>query len=398
MKAIIIGGGIAGIAAARGLQLLNWEVSVYEQAPVYKPAGAGIVLSPNALKALKALGLYDAVAEVGHPIEWVNIKSEKGSILSKTHLSSLAKRFDYQSSLTLHRAELQSALLSQLSTLQVQMGKKCKSIRQNQGGVEVEFEDGKLATADILLGCDGIHSVVRESVFTDVKKRYSGYTCWRGIASAKPESHPANLVIESWGRGRRFGIVPISHNRVYWFACLNAPRPRDPEMEKISLQDLKKIFKNFHAPVAEILENTPEKAIIWNDIMDIRPMPSFTNGRLVLLGDAGHAPTPNMGQGGCQALEDAALLPALLGQHDYKTAFSGYNRLRIPRTHKIVNQSWTMGKMAHWENPLAVACRNALFRSIPESVNERQLNNLFDVKFEKVGKPEMDTVVPLSGR
>lgn len=312
MKAIIIGGGIAGLAAARGLQLLNWEVSVYEQAPVYKAAGAGIVLSANALKALKALGLYEAIAEVGHPIELVNVKSEKGNILSKTDLPSLAKRFDHLSSLTLHRSELQSVLLSQLCPLQVQMGKKCKSIRQSQTGVEVEFEDGELASADILLACDGIHSAVRKSVFPDVEKRYSGYTCWRGIASARPNSHPANLVIESWGRGRRFGIVPISKNRVYWFACLNAPRPQDPKMEKITLQDLKKIFKNFHAPIAEILENTPEQAIIWNDILDIKPIPSFTNVRVVLLGDAGHAPTPNMGQGGCQTLEDAAVLPALL--------------------------------------------------------------------------------------
>jgi 2-polyprenyl-6-methoxyphenol hydroxylase-like FAD-dependent oxidoreductase len=155
-------------------------------------------------------------------------------------------------------------------------------------------------------------------------------------------------------------------------------------MEKTGLRDLKKIFKNYHPPVAEILENTPEQAIIWNDLMGIKPMPSYTNGRVVLLGDAAHAPTPNMGQGGCQALEDAAVLPALLRRYDYKTAFSEFNHLRIPRTHKIINQSWTMGKIAQWENPLAVAFRKVLFRSIPDSINKRQLQNLFDVKFEKV--------------
>ena len=390
MKAIIIGGGIAGLAAARGLQLTDWDLSLYEQAPAYKAAGAGIVLSPNALKALEALGLYEAVEEAGHPVEFVTVRTEKGIILSNTWLKSTGIGFGKQGSLTLHRAELHSALLSQLPSLPIQMGKKCKNIRQDQAGTEVEFEDGELASADILLGCDGIHSAVRKSIFPGTEKRYSGYTCWRGVASARPKSHPASLVTETWGRGRRFGIVPLSNNRVYWFACLNAPKANDPEMEKMSLQDLKEVFKNFQDPVEEILDHTPEQFIFRNDIMDLKPIPSFTKGRVVLPGDAGHAPTPNMGQGGCQALEDAAVLAALLQQYDYKTAFSEYNRLRIPRTHKIVNQSWTMGKVAQWENPLAVAFRNALFRSIPASVNERQLKSLFSAEFKKVTGAEAE--------
>lgn len=386
MKAIIIGGGIAGLAAARGLQLLNWEVKIYEQAPELTPAGAGIVLSANALKALQAIRLYDPVVAKGNPIDKFDILDEKGNTLTSTNHLLLSKKFGHVSGITLHRRELQEVLLSQLSSLTVQTGKQCRSINQTPEGVEVEFNDGELVQADILLGCDGIHSAVRENIFPGSQKRFAGYTCWRGVASSRPASQHPKQATESWGRGRRFGIVPLTENRVYWFACLNTPLARDPKLAKMDLNDLQQIFTDFHEPVKEVLQKTPPEALLLNDIMDLKPIPSFSKGRVVLLGDAAHATTPNMGQGACQALEDVAVLSALLQKYEPEKAFIEYNKLRVPRTHEVVNKSWQLGKIAHWENPIAVSFRNLLLKNLPDSVNERQLNELLNVRFEPVAK------------
>lgn len=384
MKAIIIGGGIAGLAAARGLQLLNWEVTVYEQAAELKTAGAGIVLSANALKALKALGIYEAVVEKGNPLEKFDILDDKGNLLTSTNHLRLSKKFGHLSGISLHRTDLQQVLLSQLSSVSVRPGKRCRSIRQKPESVEVEFMDGDVAQADILLGCDGIHSAVRESIFLGSKKRFAGYACWRGVTTGQPISRAAHYATESWGRGKRFGIVPLTHNRVYWFACLNTQMHQDPAMAKISLEDLQKIYGGFHEPVQEILQNTLSEALLLNDIIDLKPISSFSKGRVVLLGDAAHATTPNMGQGACQALEDVAVLTKLLQDQGPGKAFQEYDRLRLPRTRKIVNQSWQLGKMSQWENPLLVRLRNGLMKSLPAKLNERQLESLLNVHFQPV--------------
>ena len=384
MKAIIIGGGIAGLAAAKALQLLDWEVSIYEQAPELKPAGAGIVLSANALKALKAISLYDDVTAKGNVLEKFSILDSKGKTLSNTNHSKLSKKFGHISGISLHRTDLQQAILSEIFRIKVQTGKRCKTISQTADHVEVLFEDGKVAKGDLLLGCDGIHSVVRQSQFPEAELRYSGYTCWRGVTSHRPTSREITYATESWGKGKRFGIVPLTNNRVYWFACLNAPQARDPKMEKMGIKELQEVFSEFHEPVQEVLSLTPPEALLWNDINDLKPIPSFSKGRVVLLGDAAHATTPNMGQGACQALEDVAVLGSLLMKNDYETAFLKYDQLRVPRTHKVVNQSWQLGKMAQWENPLAVGFRNLLLKSMPASVNEKQMDSLLNVEFEKV--------------
>ncbi len=384
MKAIIIGGGIAGLAAAKALQLLDWKISIYEQAPELKPAGAGIVLSANALKALKAISLYDAVIEKGNILEKFSILDQNGSTLTKTNHLSLSKKFGHLSGISLHRTELQQALLSEIFRLKIRTGKRCKSIVQTGEYVEAEFEDGEKERADLLLGCDGIHSAVRQAIFPATELRYSGYTCWRGVTSHRPAGRETSFASESWGRGKRFGIVPLTNNRVYWFACLNSPNQKDPAMSAMQPQDLQEIYAGFHQPVHEIIKSTPPEALLWNDITDLKPIPSFSSGRVVLLGDAAHATTPNMGQGACQALEDAAVLGSLLQKNDYITAFRKYNQLRLPRTRKIVEQSRLAGKIAQWENPIAVKLRNLLLKSTPASINEKQMTSLFNVEFDKV--------------
>lgn len=386
MKAIIIGGGIAGLTLARGLQLLDWEVSIFEQTPKSEPAGAGIVLSANALKALQALNLYEAVLEAGNPLEHFSILNAAGKMLTSTNHQLLSRQFGHLSALTIHRADLQQSLLHQLSPLQPHHGKKLKSIRQTHDSVQAVFSDDSTMHADFVFGCDGIHSAVRKAVFAeeDQGTRFAGYTCWRGVTKPGLTTVPPQHATESWGKGRRFGIVPLKEGRVYWFACQNTLQSHDPTWSGKSLNDLKELFSDFHSPVQEILAATPPDALLQNDISDLRSLTSYTKGRVVLLGDAAHATTPNMGQGACMAMEDAATLSDLLRKHPYEQAFTEYNRLRIPRTQQIVKRSWQLGKLAQWENPLAVRVRDMLMSSVPAEINQRQLQSLLNVQFDRI--------------
>jgi 2-polyprenyl-6-methoxyphenol hydroxylase-like FAD-dependent oxidoreductase len=384
MKAIIIGGGIAGLAAANGLNKIGWQVLVYEQVPELNAAGAGLVLSANALKALRVMGLYDPVLKLGQPLHKFTIRSRKGKVLADTNHLQLSEQFGVQSSISIHRAELQQALMAQLKPQQIQTGKRFKEFSQNGQKVTVSFDGGSSDTADLLIGCDGVHSAVRQQLVPGARKRFAGYTCWRGISLKMPAGINAHQATESWGTGDRFGIVPLTHERVYWFACLNAKLAQDPAMKAMGIEALQEQFRSYHAPIKELIGLTPPNALIWNDIIDLEPITSYTHGRVVLTGDAAHATTPNMGQGACQALEGTAVLIAQLAKLPLHKALEAYNAQRVPRAISIVKRSWQLGKLAQLSNPLAVGLRNALFPLIPQSVNKKQLKELMDIELEVI--------------
>lgn len=384
MKAIVIGAGIAGLAAAKGLQRIGWKVEVYEQAAELKPLGAGLVLSANALKALRVLGLLQGVLKAGQPLNSFKILNQRGKVLANTNHLLLSEDLGIQSCISIHRGDLQQQLLEELLPLQPKLGKRCKALVQDDKGVRVSFEDGTSDWADLIIACDGLHSVVRQLVAPDAKKRYAGYTCWRGIAQGYPAGLSPEQATESWGSGDRFGIVPLKKGRVYWFACLNAPEPQDAKMKAFDLPALQKQFSGYHQPVQELLKNTPAEALVWNDIVDLDPLPTYTYNRVVLVGDAAHATTPNMGQGACQALEGTAVLMAQLAKLPLQEALQAYDRLRVGRASGIVAQSWQLGKIAHLSNPLGVWLRDKLFPLIPKAVNDKQLKTLLNVELEEV--------------
>jgi 2-polyprenyl-6-methoxyphenol hydroxylase-like FAD-dependent oxidoreductase len=186
---------------------------------------------------------------------------------------------------------------------------------------------------------------------------------------------------ETWGTDGRFGIVPLAGNKIYWFACINAGQ-NDPVLPQFKMTDLQRVFRHFHEPVVSILENTRDADLIWNDISDLKPIPHFAFGNVVLVGDAAHATTPNLGQGACQAIEDAVVLADELSRHsDPAEAFAAFERRRLRRTHFIVNTSRKLGTIAQLSQPWLAGLRNTFFRLLPESVNERQMRTLLEVDF-----------------
>lgn len=373
----ILGGGIGGLTLAIALQRKNIDVKVYEGAPQWKPLGAGIGLAGNAVKAFREIGIEQRILGEGKVMKRVVIRNQNGKLLMGLDSEDVSRRFGVVNNFAIHRADLHNVLISQLREGTVELNKACVDLTQDENGVDIVFSDGSKAHADYLIAADGIHSVVRKKLLSHVQTRYAGYTCWRGVTDNLPVGFDSDETSETWGQGVRFGIVPLTKNRVYWFACVNAS-PNDAMMRSLTPNDLLAFFGAFHSPIPDLIKHTEK--IIWNDIIDIEPVSKFAFGKIVLMGDAAHATTPNMGQGACMAIEDAVVLSNLIERsQNTEEAFRLFEQKRIRRTTKIVNDSWQLGKMAQWQNPIMTSLRNAMISMIPKSMTENQFKFIYDV-------------------
>lgn len=377
----IVGGGIGGLTLAIALQKKGFQVKVYENAPEIKPVGAGIVLAANALKAYKAIGMDEPVIAAGKEMKRFSIRNAKGRVLSKTEVSRILKKYGTVTSLTLHRADLHAVLQRNLQAGTLELNKGCVSFDEEGAGLRLLFRDGTSAYADYVIAADGIHSIFRRKLLANSRIRYSGYTCWRGITNATPVGFDFDEATESWGAGKRFGIVPLNNGRVYWFATVNAPA-NDSTMNGYTSEDVRKLFAGFHFPVQEIISGTASENIIKNDISDVEPVNRYAFGKIVLLGDAAHPTTPNLGQGACMAIEDAVVLSNCLAEAaDPEVAFVRFQERRLPRTTQIVNSSHQLGRIGQISNPVLASLRNLAIRLTPEIVTDKQLRFLFEVNF-----------------
>lgn len=375
----ILGGGIGGLTIAIALQRKNFDVVVYESAPQLKAVGAGLGLAGNAMKAFREIGIADDVMKESKILKRVVIRNPKGKVLISTDSEEVSKRFGVVNNFTIHRADLHHVLISKLKPGTIQLGKICMDFQQTAQGVKLFFKDFSTAEADYLIAADGVHSMARKKLIKESKTRYAGYTCWRGVTDELPENFNPDETSETWGQGTRVGIVPMTKGRVYWFVCVNATAD-DPLMRSLTPMDLLTFCGDFHDPIPALIRKTNK--MIWNDIIDIEPISQFAFDRVVLMGDAAHATTPNMGQGACMAIEDAVVLANLIEQSPVEEAFKLFEARRIRRTTKIVNDSWQLGKMAQWENPFMTSLRNMMISLVPKSVADNQFKFIYDVSLK----------------
>jgi FAD-dependent urate hydroxylase len=373
-RVIVIGGGIGGLCAAIALRRkLDVEVEVYEQAAELRAVGAGLTIWANAIKALRVLGLAEEVIGAGSRIERGELRTETGRVLSRSHPGEFEKRFG-EPTVAIHRADLHEILLKALPPETVRLNAKCVGFVQDEEGVTVSFAGGGSSRrASLLVGADGIHSVVRQELFPEIKLRYSGYTTWRGVVETRDEA-ALGTTSEAWGCGARFGIVRIDRERVYWFSTANVREGQrlTPAESKSFLLDY---FKGWHHPVELLIESTPAEHILHNDIHDIVPMRRWSEGRVTLLGDSAHPTTPNMGQGACMAIESSLALARCLaaGGDRLGESLRRYEKERMPRTRWITKQSWRIGRIGQFENRFVCALRNLFVRLAPDSLTIKQI-------------------------
>lgn len=376
---IVVGGGIGGLCTAILLKNKGFTVRIYEAASSIKSTGAGIGIGSNALKALETSGIHDQLVEQGNPLEKQVFIDEQDQKLMELNFSLIKKQFG-TNNISIHRGDLLSVLCKSISPQMINYNKRCMNFTQTNEKIEIIFEDGSKDTADLVIAADGIHSVFRQNLVPGSFPRYAGYTCWRGVVDNKGRID-TRTSFEIMGNTGRFGVVPLKNDQVYWFACINAQR-KDPAYQNLKSTDVANMFREFPRHAAGFISETPTDQILHHDILDIKPLKSFTFGRVVLLGDAAHATTPNMGQGAGQAIEDAIILTNALTQSPTpKEAFHTYNKSRIERTTKIINMSRQIGTVAQIENPILAKIRNTVFKYTPPTLLHKGLQFLYNVDF-----------------
>lgn len=377
MKTIdIIGAGIGGLTLAIALKQKDFAVRVFEQAPELRAVGAGINLACNAMQIYDALGLRRAIEQAGHVCYRMQVTDQHLRQLSVVDIAPFTERFGVHN-VAIHRADLQRLLRAQLSEEEVLLGKQLSKLDQRDNMVQLYFADGSQFGSRCVVGADGIGSTVRQQWLKDGQIRFSGQLCWRGVADFELPIPYLEQLTEAWGPNGRFGFVPIDAQRVYWFAVMrNAAL--SVGVEQSFLIDA---FQGFHPLVAGVLRATPESVIHEAPLGDLLAPDRWYRGAVCLLGDAAHATTPNLGQGACQAIEDAWVLAHCLEQQEQpEGAFQHFQHIRQAKVRQVVNTSWTLGQMAHWQHPLAVRFRNGLMRMMPKRIGERQSESIYTLE------------------
>jgi 2-polyprenyl-6-methoxyphenol hydroxylase-like FAD-dependent oxidoreductase len=368
----IIGGGIGGAAAAVALHQIGFDVSLYDREERLREAGAGMMLWPNATRVLRGLGVLEKVlSRSGHNTHFL-VRTSSGRTLMTIALG----KFEVPA-VCMRRADLLSILLAALPKDRLHLGCELRRLREQNDKVLVFLDRDRMAEHDAVIGADGIRSKVRTALFGFADPIYRGYTIWRGLARYEGDALPPGCNSESWGKGMRFGILNTGHRRFTWYATANRPA-NHPDSTSGRKSELQQLFNGWHEPIADFLESMDENEILKNGARDCAPLRRWGKGAVTLLGDAAHPCTPNLGQGGCMALEDAVVLAKCLGSGlPIGTALRRYESLRFHRTKHIQHRSLLMGYIGQWQTPLLVNGRNIVTRMLPARLIERNLRRVY---------------------
>lgn len=347
MRIAVIGAGIGGLIAAVGLQGDGHDVTVFERRASPGAIGAGLTLFPNSFSALDAIGhgLGDLARDVSSE---VRVTSGQRRPTGRWLLKIAAD--DAPEVRTLHRAELYQAL--------------SKLLPDGSIHASASTAVSDLNSYDLIIAADGVHSDARKAWGLDKGVRFAGYTAWRGVTAMR-----ADVAGETWGRGARFGIVPLPGDRTYWFATLRT----DPGVTFAdNHESLREVFGRWHRPVPDLIEATLPDDILHHDIYDLTGLPdSFVVPGGVLIGDAAHAMTPDLGQGAGQAIEDSAALVLLLRESGRDEALRRFDEIRRPRVTGMWKNSRMMGRIAQAHGPITSGLRDTTLALTPSALAAR---------------------------
>lgn len=368
----IVGGGIGGVATALALRQVGIDAVVYEKAQQLGEVGAGMMLWPNATRVLRGLGLLpDVLARSGSSTHFL-VRATSGTVLMNIALGE----FDVPA-ICMRRSDLLTLLLSALPAQNIRLGHTLSKLEQSSDEVSITFECGLVAKHDAVIGADGIRSRVRSQLFGRSEPIYRGYTVWRGVAPYDGDAISPGSNSETWGIGKRFGILKVGPDKFTWYAAANVP-PNHVDAAIGRKRELLEAFSGWHEPIADLIEATEDNEIRKNGAYDVAPLRRWGEGRVTLLGDAAHACTPNLGQGGGMALEDAAVLAKCFARETSPVvALRRYENLRRQRTRHIQHRSRLMGEIGQWESRLFVTGRRVVTGLLPARLFEHNLRRVY---------------------
>ena len=353
MKAIIIGAGIGGMSSAIALEKQGIQTDVYEAVKEMKPVGAAISIWPNGVKCLNALGMGAKIKALGGDMQsMAYFDYHQGSPLTQFSMAPLIQRVG-EKPYPVVRAELQNMLIDHYGKQRIQFGKRLTAIDQSPQGVTVTFGDGSHAQGDFLIAADGTHSVARRYVLEEsLPRRYAGYVNWNGLVAVDEAIAPAAQWTTYVGEGKRVSLMPVSNNRFYFF--FDVPLPTGLPEDRATLRhDLQRYFAGWCPAVQQLIRVLDPLTTNRVEIHDIEPFDTFVKGRVALLGDAAHSTTPDIGQGGCAAIEDAVVLAEIIGSHSLgiEDSLRRYQQRRTVRTRDLVLKARKRCEITHAKDP-----------------------------------------------
>ncbi|OCY65996.1 monooxygenase, partial [Acinetobacter pittii] len=304
----IIGAGMAGLTTGIALKKFGHQVTIYEQAEQILPVGAAISLWSNGVKCLNYLGLTEQVEKLGGKMDnLAYIDGLTGDVMTQFSLYPLIEEVG-QRPYPVSRAELQNMLMDEFGREDIHLAKKMISFVEEGERVKIQFADGSEIESDLLVGADGTHSITRAYVLGEqVERRYAGYVNWNGLVDVSDDYAAADQWTTFVGEGKRVSLMPVANNRFYFF--FDVPLAVGLENDRSQYKALfKQYFKGWCEPVQKLIDAVDVQKTNRVEIHDIEPFANFYKGRVVIVGDAAHSTTPDIGQGGCQAMEDAIYL------------------------------------------------------------------------------------------
>jgi 2-polyprenyl-6-methoxyphenol hydroxylase-like FAD-dependent oxidoreductase len=356
MRAVVVGAGIGGLATAIALERAGVEPIVIERAPELHEAGFGLVLSANAVTALRSLGLLDGVAARGTRVRRAEIRNPRGDLLTLIDYEALGWE-----TYGILRAELQRVMVEVATTERLRLGTTCVNVTEDG---QVFVEGGDPVIADIVVGADGIRSAVRRSLFGEEPLRYGGHRAWRA-GTRFDDERTRDRFVEVWGVGGGFGFGPAGAGRVYWY-CFEAVPEGAPAPER-PREELLRRYGAWFDPIPALIASTDHDAIEPTFTYDRPPRRAWGRGHVTLLGDAAHPMKPNIGQGAAQSLEDAVVLGSYVTETaDPEQALRAYERRRRRRANAVVRASRQAGWAAEVHSQLGARVRDAVMKALPD--------------------------------
>lgn len=373
MRSVMIaGGGIGGLSVGIALRRAGFQVKIFEQADKILPLGSSLSLFSNAIACLRKLGIADQIVAQGSVINAIQIRAkDSGKLLANAPLDALHSELG-EVSVCVTRAVLHRALLHEFGESNFNLDAKLCAFEPLADGVRASFTNGRVETGDMLIGADGLNSATRQQLINDGPPRYSGYGAWLCVTDFPHQKIPSGIVSETWGRGERFGIVPSGTDKVAWFLIENraAPYPAGLTGAKNELLDK---LRDWPSLMRELVDASADENIVRVSFFERPVRKKWGANRVLLLGDAIHPFVPNLGQGACQAIEDAvALGDAAMRYPDFMDIQTAYEGARLSRATMISRQASRISMPAQTENPLFCWLRDRFIPLIPTSLHIRQ--------------------------
>ena len=378
---LIQGAGIGGLTLAIALQQRGYKVKLVERATGLVEVGAGIWMAANPMQVFARLGFAEKIIEAGWAVKLLRLQDWKSGDIQTTNMSQIAKQYGFET-IALHRGVLQRLLFEQLEADSVRFGCEVQSMTQSGDQVFANLPDGSSCAAAIVVGADGFNSQMRRMAGLDGVKRYSGSSSYRAIARdarilpAKAE-HEA---YEIWAKGCRVGFSKINADDYYWYMTFDAPAGEASSASEIRTH-AETLFCTYFPQWIGLLQKTRMEDILRTDISDLKPLSQWSSGRIGLIGDAAHAATPNLGQGGAMAVEDALALADTFKERGLsEAAWKRFERRRRKKVDWTVSTSWSIGKICHLGNPFFRSLRNIALKKTPDSVTQKQLQRVYSLE------------------